>query len=582
MSIPHTIVLRAETKPLEHRSVLSPSVISSLINAGYTVECERSKDRCFADGEMAAAGAKLVPTGSWPEAPLGHMIVGLKELDSLNTFPLKHTHLHFAHVFKNQPGWRDVLSRFQRGGGSLLDIEFLADPKAAGRLLSPSSFHAGFCGAILAVQTWARQANCASWPIQHPEAEPYDSEQQAVNHTMASLQQAFSAIGRLPTILVVGSAGKCGQGAVDLCRRLDLPTENIVQCGRKETSDPSFRQEVLKSDILINCVYLSGDVRPFLTRHDLDVNPGRRLSVISDVSCDGDDAANPIPVYSGHTTFQNPCMMIETSVGPPLNVIAIDHLPSLIPRDASEYCAQLLLPSLLKLRSWRDANEWKMSRELFEKKLQEAIEAPDSEQQSSSSSSSESLVSGSVNSSKGSLTSTSSASFPKYRDCEHKRVSGEESEHTSVDGDEQQILELTKVEAKLAPPVTPAAVDDSIRQHINDSFDTAVVHGGHRQHDPATGAVSMPIVMSSTYAQSNTDESSGRYVYSRKANPNRSDFERSVAVLEQADHGLAFSSGSAAISMIINLLEPYSNIVAISDAYSGKASYPRSEMIIKR
>jgi len=102
-----------------------------------------------------------------------------------------------------------------------------------------------------------------------------------------------------------------------------------------------------------------------------------------------------------------------------------------------------------------------------------------------------------------------------------------------------------------------------------DSFDTKAVHAGHRPHDPATGAVSMPIVMASTYAQSAADHVAGDYVYSRKANPNRGDFEASVASLEHAKYGLAFSSGSAAIAMIVHLLEPRSNIIAIADAYAG-------------
>jgi saccharopine dehydrogenase (NAD+, L-lysine-forming) len=41
--------------------------------------------------------------------------------------PLKHTHIQFAHCYKGQGGWDKVLSRFPRGGGSLLDLEFLTD-----------------------------------------------------------------------------------------------------------------------------------------------------------------------------------------------------------------------------------------------------------------------------------------------------------------------------------------------------------------------------------------------------------------------------------------------------------------------
>jgi saccharopine dehydrogenase (NAD+, L-lysine-forming) len=70
-----------------------------------------------------------------------HIILGLKELDP-EEFPLKHTHVQFAHCYKSQAGWEDVLGRFSRGGGTLLDLEFLVDDK--GRRVAAFGFHAGF------------------------------------------------------------------------------------------------------------------------------------------------------------------------------------------------------------------------------------------------------------------------------------------------------------------------------------------------------------------------------------------------------------------------------------------------------
>jgi saccharopine dehydrogenase (NAD+, L-lysine-forming) len=70
-----------------------------------------------------------------------HIIVGLKELDP-DSFPLEHVHVQFAHCYKNQAGWQDVLGRFFRGGGTLLDLEFLVDE--SGRRVAAFGFHAGF------------------------------------------------------------------------------------------------------------------------------------------------------------------------------------------------------------------------------------------------------------------------------------------------------------------------------------------------------------------------------------------------------------------------------------------------------
>ena len=89
------IHLRQEQKPLEHRS-FSPSVIKTLIEAGYPVTVERASTdpkfrRIFEDSEYEAVGAKLVPEGTWPDAPAGTIILGLKELPE-EDFPLKNSH----------------------------------------------------------------------------------------------------------------------------------------------------------------------------------------------------------------------------------------------------------------------------------------------------------------------------------------------------------------------------------------------------------------------------------------------------------------------------------------------------------
>lgn len=93
---PPTIHLRAETKPHEERSALTPSTTASLLAASFSVNVERSRQSRFRDEEFAAAGANLVPQGSWASAPADHIVLGLKELPE-EDFPLTHTHVQFAH-----------------------------------------------------------------------------------------------------------------------------------------------------------------------------------------------------------------------------------------------------------------------------------------------------------------------------------------------------------------------------------------------------------------------------------------------------------------------------------------------------
>ena len=85
-----TIHLRAESKPLEHRAALTPTTAKALVDAGYTVHVERSPLSIFADDEYEGTGVRLVPTGSWVDAPSEHVVLGLKELPE-EDWPLRHT-----------------------------------------------------------------------------------------------------------------------------------------------------------------------------------------------------------------------------------------------------------------------------------------------------------------------------------------------------------------------------------------------------------------------------------------------------------------------------------------------------------
>ena len=81
--------VRAESKPLEHRSAVTPTIAKKLVDAGYAVNFERSPLSIFNESEYEGTGAELVQTGSWIDAPSEHIIVGLKELPE-EDFPLKH------------------------------------------------------------------------------------------------------------------------------------------------------------------------------------------------------------------------------------------------------------------------------------------------------------------------------------------------------------------------------------------------------------------------------------------------------------------------------------------------------------
>lgn len=82
------------------------------------------------------------------------------------------------------------------------------------------------------------------------------------------------------------------------------------------------------------------------------------------------------------------------------------------------------------------------------------------------------------------------------------------------------------------------------------------------------GAISFPIYQSATYAHLGVGKSTG-YDYSRLQNPTREHLEKVVASLENGKAAFAFSSGMAAISMLMELFEPGDHIIADSDLYGG-------------
>jgi cystathionine gamma-lyase len=96
---------------------------------------------------------------------------------------------------------------------------------------------------------------------------------------------------------------------------------------------------------------------------------------------------------------------------------------------------------------------------------------------------------------------------------------------------------------------------------------TRALHVGQGP-DPSTGAVVVPIHLATTFAQESPGRHQG-YEYSRSGNPTRANLEACLASLEGAGHGLAFSSGLAATTTVMMLLDPGDHVVFTEDVYGG-------------
>src|ERR671939_13222 len=98
-------------------------------------------------------------------------------------------------------------------------------------------------------------------------------------------------------------------------------------------------------------------------------------------------------------------------------------------------------------------------------------------------------------------------------------------------------------------------------------FETRAIHVG-QEPDPATGAVTVPIYQTSTFAQDAPGDHKG-YEYSRVSNPTRTALQECLASLEGAEHGFAHSSGLGAATTLMHLLRPGDRVVAVNDVYGG-------------
>lgn len=335
------IWLRAEQRPNERRTPLTAAGATALVSAGHRVAVEDAPDRAVATATFRDAGARIVPAGAWPDAPPDAVILGLKELPDDGT-PLVHTHVMFGHAYKDQPGAARLLGRFATGGGTLLDLEYLLDE--GGRRLVAFGHWAGYAGAAVTLRVWAdAKADRATASL---------GEARDPGTMAADAATALRGAPR-PSVIVVGALGRVGGGARTLCDSLGV---QVTAWDLAETAHGGPFPEILRHDVLLNCI-LAGPGAPILVGAEAGAEP-RRLRAVGDIACDPDSAFTPIRVNDRTTDWNRPARRVAAT--PPLDVVAIDNLPALLPHAASVDFAGQLLPHLMTLddpaaRPWAGA-----------------------------------------------------------------------------------------------------------------------------------------------------------------------------------------------------------------------------------
>jgi saccharopine dehydrogenase (NAD+, L-lysine-forming) len=340
--------IRAEQRAHEERVGLTPEGAAKLIAAGIRVSVEHSTPRAIPIDGYRDAGCEITAENSWPSAPDDAIIFGLKELPNDGT-PLHHRHIMFGHAYKGQPDGQILLDRFKAGGGTLYDLEYLTDED--GRRVAAFGYWAGFTGAAVSLKCWAAQkSGHPVGPIStYPNANALSTE--------ITTELAATNLPN-PRVLIIGALGRVGTGARDMCKTVGVDT---TDWDIAETAHGGPFPEILEHDILLNSILAAPGCPVFVPTSALTAD--RALSVIGDIACDPDSEFSPIKVYDRVTSWDEPALRVHDD--PPLDVAAIDNLPSLLPVEASQDYVTQLLPTLLTLDE-PDQGVWGRAKSVFD------------------------------------------------------------------------------------------------------------------------------------------------------------------------------------------------------------------------
>lgn len=348
---PITLWLRSETfeeySP-DPRTPLTPTQAKELVERGFTMVVEKSPHRVYPDHEYQNAGCTLIESGSWRSADENAFVIGLKYLPLQEPFEdgydLSQNHIYFAHAWSGGEYQARTISRLseRKAEKPFFDLEDLVD--ADGNRIAAFGYYAGYAGSLLSVRTWAMKKLGIPPPYQAPA------------HSLGKLQilqEVESLLDQIkirPRVVVIGANGRAGRGATDYLTSLGI---QFSKWTRTETNRGHPFPELLDFDILINVASFSQS-NPILVDHT-DLLNNHNLSVIGDVST-YPGPYNTIPLYDDETSFKDLSIRVESSTGP-VDIIAIDNLPALFPKESSDEYSEKLFPHLLEFLESQKRND---------------------------------------------------------------------------------------------------------------------------------------------------------------------------------------------------------------------------------
>ncbi len=369
-------ILREEKIPEDKRVSLTPNQCKELLKLYPSIELyiQSSRLRCFTDNEYASIGIRIVDDISNCD-----ILIGIKEVPISSLISNK-TYLFFSHTIKKQVYNRNLLQEMIKKKIKMVDYEVIKSIN--GKRLVGFGRYAGIIGAYNGLLAYGKKTNKYSLKPAHLCEDRLEMEKE-LNNLVFSEEK----------IILTGN-GRVGRGALEL-----LEKANIRQVTKEQFVDIKFNEPVfvqlntedinLKSDgnafnkkefynnpsvyisnfmhyakyadIFIAGHYFKEGSPSFFTKEDMR-SSYFKIKTVADISCDID---GPIPCTIRSSNINNPIYgynpitdkeddFIKDNV---IAVMAIDNLPSELPRDASEDFGDNLISNIFPLILSKDINQ---------------------------------------------------------------------------------------------------------------------------------------------------------------------------------------------------------------------------------
>ena len=332
------IYIRDEYIENEYRTPLVPCDLKKLIDNGFTIYIETSNKRIYSNNEYDKISNHIIITNKkWYDSDFSDaLIIGLKELDNQEYCKLNnHIHIFFSHTYKNQINSHNILSYFKNSNSIIYDFEYFVDNNDK-RLIS-FGFYAGIVGGFLGLLQYV---NKILYKTNINNLIPYNSYSYILSFLMN-----YSILYNNLNIGIIGHNGRCGRGVIDILDRLNIKY-TIIQ-------KDFIKDDLVKFDIFYNCILL--DTQDIVLYDEMS-NFNQYITIV-DISCDYLKPNNPIKLYKNNTTWKEPVFEYNNLV----DIIAINNLPSLLPKDSSDYFSKIFCELLLNYNN----DHWKVNKDMY-------------------------------------------------------------------------------------------------------------------------------------------------------------------------------------------------------------------------